>query len=126
MDEESSTEKEVHNVAKVNCVTIEDEKEGNGDKSVKFIDNAQPTPPQIENGGQATMVKLREINLGTNDEPNPIFVSSLLTPEELEDYRCLLQDYRDMFAWGYQDMPGLDTKVAVHRLAISKERRYVK
>ncbi|KAM1018797.1 hypothetical protein ACFX2C_040378 [Malus domestica] len=118
MDEESSTEEEVHSIAQVNCITIEDEKDENGDNSTEFIDNAQPAPPQIEDGGQATVDELREINLGTDDEPKPIFVSALLTPEELEDYKSLLQDYRDVFAWGYQDMPGLDTKVAIHRLAV--------
>ena len=93
MDAESSTEEEVCNVAQVNCVTIEDEKEENGDKSTEFIDNAQPAPPQIEDGGQATVDELQEINLGTYDEPKPIFVSALLTLEELEDYKCLFQDY---------------------------------
>ena len=126
MDAESSTEEDECNVAQVNCITVEDEEEENGDKSTEFINNAQPAPPQIEDGGQATVDELREINLGTDDEPKPIFVSALLTLEELEDYKCLLQDYQDVFAWGYQDMPGLDPKVAVHRLAISKERRYVK
>ncbi|KAM1124922.1 hypothetical protein ACFX2B_039780 [Malus domestica] len=114
MDEESSTEEEVHSIAQVNCITIEDEKDENGDNSTEFIDNAQPAPPQIEDGGQATVDELREINLGTDDEPKPIFVSALLTPEELEDYKSLLQDYRDVFAWGYQDMPGLDTKALRH------------
>ncbi|KAM2353824.1 hypothetical protein ACFX1X_008626 [Malus domestica] len=98
IDEESSTEEKVHNVAQVNCVTIEDEKDENGDNSTEFIDNAQPAPPQIEDEGQATVDKLREINLGTNDEPKPIFISTLLTPEEFEDYKYLLQDYHDVFA----------------------------
>ncbi|XP_050125410.1 uncharacterized protein LOC126602551 [Malus sylvestris] len=51
-----------------------DEKEENGDNSTEFIDNAQLAPPQIEDGGQATVDELREINLETDDEPKPIFV----------------------------------------------------
>lgn len=60
---------------------------------LEFIDNIQPAPSQIEDGGQATVDELQEVNLGTNDEPKPIFVSALLTPNELENYRCLLQEY---------------------------------
>ncbi|KAI5347392.1 hypothetical protein L3X38_015271 [Prunus dulcis] len=93
---------------------------------VEFIDNVQPAPSQIEDGGQATVDELQEINLGTDEEPRPIFVSALLTPNELENYKCLLQEYRDVFAWGYQDMPGLDPNVAVHRLAVSSQCRCVK
>ena len=40
------------------------------------------------------------------------------TKKELID---LLQDYSDVFAWSYQDMPGLDTDIIVHRLLLSKE-----
>ena len=30
----------------------------------------------------------------------------------------LLQEYQDVFAWSYQDMPGLDTDIVVHKLPI--------
>ena len=93
---------------------------------MEFIDNVQPAPSQIEDGGQATVDELQEINLGTDEETKPIFVSALLTPNELENYRCLFQEYWDVFAWGYQDIPGLDPNVAVHRLAVSSQCRCVK
>ncbi|KAI5338763.1 hypothetical protein L3X38_018035 [Prunus dulcis] len=59
----------------------------------------------MEEGGQATIDDLQEINLGAVDSPKPVFVSALLTSQELEDYTQLLQEYRDVFAWSYQDMP---------------------
>ena len=91
-----------------------------------FIDIVQPAPPQMEEGGQATIDDLQEINLGTVDDPKPIFVSASLTPQELEEYTQLLQEYRDVFAWSYLDMPGLDPNVAVHKLGIPNEVRWVK
>ena len=38
----------------------------------------------------------------------------------------LLQDYNDVFAWSYQDMPGLDTDIVVHRLPVREECMPVK
>ena len=48
---------------------------------------------------------------------------SLATRKELID---LLQDYSDVFAWSYQDMPGLDTNIVVHRLPLREECAPVK
>nr|XP_011465143.1 PREDICTED: uncharacterized protein LOC101299390 [Fragaria vesca subsp. vesca] len=116
--------KEAEESLSVNCVSYEEQSSEEEDE--EFIDIAEPAPPQIEDGGQATIDGLQEINLGTVEEPKPIFVSALLTPDELGDYKSLLQEYIDVFAWGYQDMPGLDPNVAVHKLAVSEEKRWVK
>ncbi|KAH7843602.1 hypothetical protein Vadar_018648 [Vaccinium darrowii] len=45
-------------------------------------DDFPEAPPQLEDGGQPTIDDLKELNLGTPDEPRPIFVSALLSPEE--------------------------------------------
>ena len=80
----------------------------------------------IEDGGQATVDELKELNLGTVDEPRLIFISALLTPAEEKEYLELLTEYKDIFTWTYKEMPGLDPRVAVHRLAIKQEARPVK
>ena len=33
----------------------------------------------------------------------------------------LLRKYSDVFAWSYQDMPGLDTNIVVHHLPLREE-----
>ena len=33
----------------------------------------------------------------------------------------LLHDYMDVFAWSYQDMPGLDTDIVMHKLPVKPE-----
>ena len=40
--------------------------------------------------------------------------------EEEKGYFHLLSEYRDVFAWSYKEVCGLDPKVAVHNLAIRK------
>ncbi|KAI5316646.1 hypothetical protein L3X38_036353 [Prunus dulcis] len=112
----------------VNCTSFKEAVDQDDDPQdiEGFIDIVQPAPPQMEEGGQATIDDLQDINLGTVDDPKPIFVSASLMPQELEEYTQLLQEYRDVFAWSYQDMPGLDPNVAVHKLGIPNEARWVK
>jgi len=88
--------------------------------------NAAPAPPQLEDGGQQTFDELVEINLGSEDDPRPTFVSASLTLEEREDYRNFLMEYKDCFAWSYKEMPGLDPNVATHKLGIDPQYRPVK
>ena len=81
-------------------------------------DEPNEVPQAIEDEGQATVDELKELNLGIDEEPRPIYVSLLLTPEEESKYFELLMEYKDMFTWTYKEMPGLDPTMAVHRLAI--------
>ena len=83
-------------------------------------DEPNEAPRAIEDGGQAPIDELKELNLGTSEEPRPIYVSSLLTPEEESKYFELLMEYKDVFAWTYKEMPCLDPIVAVHQLAIKQ------
>ncbi|KAG9450538.1 hypothetical protein H6P81_010503 [Aristolochia fimbriata] len=49
-----------------------------------------------------------------------------LTAEEEAEYIALLHEYRDIFAWSYTEMSGLDPRVAVHKLAVYSSVRPVK
>jgi hypothetical protein len=83
-------------------------------------------PQELEDGGQPTIDELVEVNLGTEDDPRPTFVSATLTEEEREGYRSFLMEYRDCFTWKYKEMPGLGPCVATHKLAIDPHHRPVK
>ncbi|KAL0457935.1 UNVERIFIED_CONTAM: hypothetical protein Slati_0420700 [Sesamum latifolium] len=89
-------------------------------------DEIQNAPPQLEDGVQATVDELKELNLCTTEEPRLIFVSALLSPEEENQYFKTLDEYRDVFAWTYKEMPGLDPKVAIHHLSIRHGVRPIK
>ena len=80
----------------------------------------------MEDGVQAIVNELKEINLGTIEEPRPTFISALLTPEEEEGYLKLLVEYKDVFAWTYKEMPGLNPSIALHHLEVKKGVRQVK
>jgi hypothetical protein len=87
---------------------------------------AAPAPQQLKDGSQLTVDELVKINLGTDDDPRPTFVSATLTLEERESYRTFLMEFWDCFAWSYKEMPGLDPRVTTHKLAIDPRFRPVK
>ena len=80
----------------------------------------------MKDGGKATFDGLREINLGTTDGPKSIFVSTILSYEEVIQYKQLFWEYKDVFAWGYQDIPGLDPNVTVYKLAFFEGVKLIK
>lgn len=55
------------------------------------------------------------MDLGTVDNPRPVFLSASLSNEEILQYMDLLREFSDVFAWSYAEMPGLDPKIAMHR-----------
>ena len=53
-------------------------------------------------------------------------IETTLSPTIREKLIDLLREYSDVFAWSYQDMPGLDTDIMVHRLPLREECTSVK
>jgi len=49
----------------------------------------------LEDRGYVIVNDLKELNFGTKKEDCPIYVSSLLMPEEEKEYFDLLLEYRD-------------------------------
>ena len=43
-----------------------------------------------------------------------------------EELVVLVREYIDIFTWNYEDMPGLDSQVAVYRLNIKPDAKPVK
>ncbi|GFS34942.1 hypothetical protein Acr_00g0036880 [Actinidia rufa] len=80
----------------------------------------------FEDGVKSTIDDLKEINLGTLDDPRLVYVSALLTLEEQKMYIELLSKYKDVFAWSYKKMPGLNPKVVVYNLAVKCGVRPIK
>jgi len=55
--------------------------------------------------------------MGSEANPKPNFISECLSPSK--KVINLIQEYIDVFAWNYEDMSGLDPKVAMHHLNIN-------
>ena len=60
-----------------------------------------------------------EINLGPElGSQKPIFINSQLTAQKRGQLVALLKKYVDVFAWTYDEMPGLDRGLVVHSLNV--------
>ena len=73
-----------------------------------FLDNIQAAPAELEDNWPQVKDPLEELNVGTADDPRPLFISALL-PHPIKSKLCkLLHEFKDCFAWSYHEMPGLD------------------
>src|SRR3954471_18354046 len=66
------------------------------------------------------------INLGSNEEKKEVRIGADLEHNVKQRLIQMLQDYVEIFAWSYEDMPGLDTDIMVHRLPIKEGSTPVK
>ncbi|KAM3016254.1 hypothetical protein FF2_000296 [Malus domestica] len=115
---EVNTEEEAQDVFHI---TIQE-----GEEDEILEEDVIAAPSQLEDGGQATVDDLKELNLGTSEEQKPIFVSALLSTDEIDKYYQLLLEYKDVFPWTYKEMPGLDPIIVVHHLAVKPGMRPIK
>ena len=70
--------------------------------------------------------KLEEINLGSNpQEPRPISISLRLSKKVKLELISLLEEFKDVFAWNYSEMPGLDPRLVVHIWNVNLEAKPV-
>ncbi|KAK8559400.1 hypothetical protein V6N13_026823 [Hibiscus sabdariffa] len=65
--------------------------------------------------------ELEIVNLGTEEERREVKIGTTTSSETRRGLIELLHEYKDVFAWTYQDMPGLSESVAVHKLPIKQE-----
>ena len=68
----------------------------------------------------------KEINLGTENDPRTVIISLNLNSEEESTLIQVLKEYKDTFAWTYEDMPDLDPALVEHRLSIKPGAKAVK
>lgn len=88
----------------VNCVSTkgsddEDEDQEETFEEVEMENDVNPSPP--------TEDRVREIHLGSEDDPRPTFVNANLNKAQ---YISLLKEYMDVFAWSYADFQSIKSK----------------
>ena len=89
-------------------------------------EDAKDALSELEEGVKITIDPLKEVNIGTDEDPKPTYLSAFLEIDEEVAYMNILKEYRDMFAWSYKEKPGLNPRVAVHQLAVKNCSRPVK
>src|ERR1051325_10306964 len=59
---------------------------------------------------------IKVVNLGIDKDINEIKIGAGLENSVKERLVLMLRDYIEFFAWSFEDMPGLDVDIVVHRL----------
>ena len=70
--------------------------------------------------------ELEVINLSDDPDVNkPISISTSLSAEERKCLIDLLHEYKDVFAWDYDEMPRIDLGLVAHSLNVELGTRLV-
>ena len=64
---------------------------------------------------------MEKVNLGTMEEPRITYISSLLPSDLKKGVIAILREFKDCFAWNYDEMSGLDRSLVEHCLPIKSE-----
>ncbi|KAM1807967.1 hypothetical protein ACFX11_030903 [Malus domestica] len=85
---------------------------------VLSLDKVQAVLAKLDDSRPQVTNPLEEINVGTTNDPRPLFISALLPHAMKVKLHQLLHEFKDCFAWSYHEMPGLDRTLVEHRLRI--------
>ncbi|KAI5428505.1 hypothetical protein KIW84_033474 [Lathyrus oleraceus] len=62
--------------------------------------------------------QIETVNLGTDEVKKEVKIGAALEASVKSRMVALLKEYVDIFAWSYQDMPGLDIDIVMHKLPL--------
>ena len=72
---------------------------------------------QLENKIEPMEPTLETINLGNDENPHLIKIGSTLNEKEQKDIQELfIMEFQEVFAWSYEDMPGIDPEITQHHI----------
>ncbi|KAI5390126.1 hypothetical protein KIW84_075450 [Lathyrus oleraceus] len=92
----------------------EDDVEGIPDEITRLLEHEKKIiQPHLED--------LETVNLGSEDCVRMVKIGPLLEESVKKGLISLLREYSDIFAWSYEDMPGLDTDIVQHFLPLKPE-----
>ena len=93
----------------------------------EYDENCEPSPELLRLVEQeAREIKPHQeevemINLGDEGEEKMIKIGGGLSSEMKQQLFALMKEFKDIFAWSYKDMPGLDSEIVQHRLPLKPE-----
>ncbi|XP_059658393.1 uncharacterized protein LOC132304673 [Cornus florida] len=83
----------------------------------------KPEPAEL---GRSNQEELEKVDLTTDDWPRITYVNKGLPAEEKTALIEVLKEFSDVFAWTYDEVPGLNPQIVAHHLNIRPGTRPVK
>ena len=80
----------------------------------KFEQNVKKSARVLED-------ELQDLNLGTEEDPKVVKISVHVEGEFKAELKELLMQYKDIFAWDYSDMKGIDPTFYQHRINLKND-----
>jgi len=96
---------------------MEDDYEGDSEPSPELIRLVEQESREIKPHQEDVEV----LDLSEGDEKKEVKIGTSMKKEVKEELCALLKEFRDVFAWSYNDMPGLDTDIVQHKLPLKPE-----
>ena len=76
-----------------------------------------PALDSFEEGNMSNISPTIKIDISTNYEiVEEIMLGASCSPEEVDAYKALFQEFHDIFAWSYTEMPSLDPSIMEHHI----------
>jgi hypothetical protein len=99
----------------------------NSDEEVELPNDILEALERQDEGSKPNIEELEIINLAEEgEEPKEVKIGTRFTVEQKEALIALLREFHEIFAWSYQDMPGLDSDIVVHKIPLKPECKPVK
>ena len=80
------------------------------------LDNKFRRPANVKTHSSSLQFKL--INLGTAVKPKYVNLGKCCSPSERNKFISLFKQYKDVFAWTYEELKTYDTKIIQHVILI--------
>ncbi|KAH9311809.1 hypothetical protein KI387_026844 [Taxus chinensis] len=88
--------------------------------------NLPPDPMRMEDLSKLLVEETIDVNIGTEEDPKIVKLGASLSAREQKTFTMLLQEFIDVFAWSYKDMPGLDPTLVEHNLVVHADAKPIK
>jgi hypothetical protein len=78
-------------------------------------------------GNMETITETIPINISQNPGVvENLFLGADGSLEEIQIYRDLFEEFRDVFSWSYEEMPGIDPKIVEHEITTYPDAKPVR
>uniref|UniRef100_A0A2N9GU32 RNA-directed DNA polymerase n=1 Tax=Fagus sylvatica TaxID=28930 RepID=A0A2N9GU32_FAGSY len=99
----------------------------NSDEEIELPNDILEALARQDEGSKPNIEELETVNLADEgEEPREVKIGTRCATEKKEALIALLREFHEIFAWSYQDMPGLDTDIVVHKIPLKPECKPVK
>lgn len=93
------------------------------DRKIK-LQTPQRTKPQQFGESYDGPEDAKLINLSNvGESPKPVYIATDLLPEEEELLIKTLEEYKDIFAWTYKDLKGVDPTICQHTIPMKEDAK---